>query len=194
MPGKKGRSGSATRRIEWYDAQQLIQRPSESLLRASRFSTNVGFPLAPRQAYPHASLLSGAGPVNWRRGRRPIGALFALYLALNLARTRVHGRQSWSLAGKTGEVERGRETLGAIGVSRAQVQGKAPLSRLDNGRQSKRVIGFEPTTFTFATPKAVTLRSSEVPISIGSPLPPLALRADCWHLEPERNIEADPNT
>ncbi len=83
----------------------------------------------------------------------PTNSWHRVYLALNLARTRVHGRPFWSPAGKTGDAGRGRKALGGIVVSRTHVKGKAPLSRLDNGRQEKRVIGFEPTTFTLATCK-----------------------------------------
>ncbi len=36
-------------------------------------------------------------------------------------------------------------------VTRARVKRKAPLSLVDYGGQDKRVIGFEPTTFTLAT-------------------------------------------
>ena len=74
-----------------------------------------------------------------------------VYLALNLARTRVHGRQFWSLAAKTDGVWGWSRTRGGIVVSRVPVKRKTPLSLVDNGGQEKRVIGLEPTTFTLAT-------------------------------------------
>ncbi len=74
-----------------------------------------------------------------------------VYLALNLARTRVRCRQSWSLAVKTNGVSGGRGTRGGIVVTRAPVERRTPLSLVDNGGHRKRVIGFEPTTFTLAT-------------------------------------------
>ena len=40
---------------------------------------------------------------------------------------------------------------GGIVVTRAHVKSKTPLSLVDNGGQAKRVMGFEPTTFTLAT-------------------------------------------
>ena len=81
----------------------------------------------------------------------PQAARPSRYLALNLARTRVRGRQSWSLAGKTNGVSGGRRTRGGIVVTRAHVKRKTPLSLVDNGGHRKRVMGFEPTTFTLAT-------------------------------------------
>ena len=73
------------------------------------------------------------------------------YLALNLARARVHGGQFWSLAGKTRDNLRIWETNEPIVVTRARVKSKTPLSFVDNGGQYERVKGLEPSTFTFAT-------------------------------------------
>jgi len=84
-------------------------------------------------------------------GPSPVATPPSVYLALNLARTRVHGRQFRSLAGKTNGVSGVVGTRGGIVVTRAQVKGKTPLSLVDHGGQQQRVIGLEPTTFTLAT-------------------------------------------
>ena len=42
-------------------------------------------------------------------------------------------------------------TRARIVVTSARVKRKTPLSGLDNGVQTKRVMRFEPTTFTLAT-------------------------------------------
>ena len=91
-----------------------------------------------------------AGRSSWT-GTWPVAAGPWRYLALNLPRTRVHGRPFWSLAGKTNGVSGVWETRSGIVVTRAHVNSKTPLSLVDNGGQDKRVIGFEPTTFTLAT-------------------------------------------
>ena len=80
-----------------------------------------------------------------------VAARASFYLALNLARTRVHRRQSWSLADKMDGVSESRGTCGGIVVTRVHVKSKTPLSLVGNGGQAKRVMGFEPTTFTLAT-------------------------------------------
>lgn len=79
------------------------------------------------------------------------GLAFQFYLALNLARTRVRDRQSWSLAGKTEHVLGVWEARRGSVVTRAPVKSKTPLSLADNGGQDERVMGLEPTTFTLAT-------------------------------------------
>ena len=74
-----------------------------------------------------------------------------VYLALNLARTRVHGRQFQALGGKTNGVLAVWGRLSEIVVTRAPVKGRTPLSLVDHGGQDKRVKGLEPSTFTLAT-------------------------------------------
>ncbi len=74
-----------------------------------------------------------------------------VYLALNLARTRVHGRPFLSLAVKSNGVLGVWGRRGGIVVTRAHDKSKTPLSLVGNGGQDKRVIGLEPTTFTLAT-------------------------------------------
>ncbi len=44
-----------------------------------------------------------------------------------------------------------RFRIRGIAVTRAPVKRKPPLSTVDNAGHQKRVIGFEPTTFTLAT-------------------------------------------
>ena len=75
----------------------------------------------------------------------------ACWACSNLPRTRVRGRQLGSLAGKTNSVSALCGTRGGIVVTRAPVKSKTPLSLVDHGGHSKRVMGLEPTTFTLAT-------------------------------------------
>ncbi len=75
----------------------------------------------------------------------------AVYLALNLARTRVHGRRFWSLAGKTNGVSGIRGALRVLDLTRARVKSWTPVSLVVRGGQGQRVKGLEPSTFTLAT-------------------------------------------
>ncbi len=77
----------------------------------------------------------------------------AVYLALNLARTRVHGRPFWSFAGRIEHVLGVWETHCGIVVTYAPVNSKTPLSLVDHSGQGQRVMGLGPTTFTLATCK-----------------------------------------
>ncbi len=81
----------------------------------------------------------------------PGGTSLTFHLALNLARTRVHGRQLWAVAGKMDLYLRTCRALVGIAVTSARVKTKTPLSLADNGVHDERVKGLEPSTFTLAT-------------------------------------------